>query len=208
MVAFLKIAQNRRSVRDFKAKKPSDNDIFYLLETARWAPSANNLQPWRFIVIRDKDNKKKIAKAAYDQSWIEKAPVLILVCSLSGLVERQFPKTGNSLAKQSVAAAIENIHLAAGDKGMATCWVAIPTIGRLKSGFDLPDGVEVHGAVAVGYPRRIGRTPSKIPLADLVFFEEWDNLDLDYTKSSVGEMSKPLLEKKPIKKIRSKLKGK
>ena len=205
-MVFLDLARKRRSVRVFRSKKPSNDDIYYLLECARWAPSANNLQPWRFIVVNEEDSKKKVAKAAYGQTWVQQAPVLIIVCSLSNIVERQFPKTGNSLAKQSVAAAIENMHLAAVDRGLGTCWVALDVTSKLRQTLDLPDYVELHGVVAVGYAQRATKVPTKVPLEGIVYFETWDTVGADYTKHLKGEQAKPLMARKPVRSLRSKAK--
>ncbi|MBT3940791.1 nitroreductase family protein [Candidatus Woesearchaeota archaeon] len=207
-MAFLDIAKKRRSIREFRAKNVSEQDIYDLIDAARWAPSANNLQPWRFIIIRESSTKNKIAKASYKQTWVEGAPVVILVCSLTGAVEARFPTTGASLAKQAVASAVENILLAAADKGLATCWIAIPKPGKLSSDLDVPDNVEIQGAIAIGYARKKVKAPSRLDAGDLVSFEAWGAVGADYNTSLRGEQAKPLLEKRAIKKIRDRIKKK
>ena len=183
-------------------------ELFYLLEAAQWAPSANNIQPWRFVVVSEADKKEKIARYCLRQDWMKNAPVFIVVCSLTSYVERQFPKIGNLLAKQSVAAAIENILLAAEDRKLAACWSAVSREGQIRDVLEIPNNVEVHGVIALGYPIKRESQTQRLPLADIIFFEGWGGLEVDYAKGKVGDQSKPLFEKKAVKKLRAKLKRK
>ena len=113
---------------------------------------------------------------------------------LRGLVEDGFP--------------VENILLAAADKGLATCWIAIPKPGKLSSDLDVPDNVEIQGAIAIGYARKKVKAPSRLDAGDLVSFEAWGAVGADYNTSLRGEQAKPLLEKRAIKKIRDRIKKK
>lgn len=203
---FLNLAKKRRSYRHFRKKSVLRDDLFYLLEAARWAPSANNLQPWRFIVVQEPRHKEKIARYCYRQDWLKNAPILIVVCSLTKYVERQFPKNGDLLAKQSIAAAVQNILLAAEDKGLAACWSAVSAERQIKEVLDIPADVGVHGVVAVGYPLKKEKPTQRIPLCDIIFFENWGSQEVDYVKKLIGEPSKPLLEKRLIKKLKDKAK--
>jgi nitroreductase len=71
----------RRSIRKFKADPVPENILYELLEAARLAPSGSNAQPWRFKIVRDENIKEQLAKAAYDQSFIAEAPVVIVCCA-------------------------------------------------------------------------------------------------------------------------------
>lgn len=76
-----KAIEERRTIRRFKPDEPvPDEAIMELLEAARLAPSGSNLQPWRFIVVRDRETRKKIAEIAGNQPFIKEAPVLIVCC--------------------------------------------------------------------------------------------------------------------------------
>jgi len=70
----------RRSIRSFRSDPVSDDVIMAMLESARLAPSGSNRQPWRFIVVTDKDEKAKLRKICFDQAFIEEAPVLFVCC--------------------------------------------------------------------------------------------------------------------------------
>ena len=73
--------KGRRSVRAFTKKTVSDEEITKLIDAATWAPSAGNIQPWEFIIVRDAKIKSKLSTAALNQTSIKEAPVVIVVCA-------------------------------------------------------------------------------------------------------------------------------
>ena len=70
----------RRSIRSFRSDPVPDDAIMAMLEAARLAPSGSNRQPWRFIVVTDKDEKARLRKICFDQAFIEEAPVVFVCC--------------------------------------------------------------------------------------------------------------------------------
>ena len=70
----------RRSIRSFRGDPVPDDAIMAMLEAARLAPSGSNRQPWRFIVVTDKDEKTRLRKICFDQAFIEEAPVVFVCC--------------------------------------------------------------------------------------------------------------------------------
>ena len=76
-----KAIEERRTIRRFIPDQPvSDEAIMEILEAARLAPSGSNLQPWRFVVVRDEEMRKKIAAIAGNQPFLKEAPVIIVCC--------------------------------------------------------------------------------------------------------------------------------
>lgn len=73
--------EQRRSIRKFKRDPIPDEHIRALIDAARLAPSGSNAQPWRFKVIKDADTRAKLAQAAYGQSFIAQAPVVVVCCA-------------------------------------------------------------------------------------------------------------------------------
>jgi nitroreductase len=73
--------EQRRSIRKFKTDPVPDEYLTELLDAARLAPSGCNAQPWRFKVVKDTVTKSRLAKAAYDQSFISGAPVIFVCCA-------------------------------------------------------------------------------------------------------------------------------
>lgn len=72
--------KKRRSVRKFTSESLSDYQIVQLMEAAQLAPSGCNVQPWRFLVVKDKQLKRKLCVAAFNQKFVEDAPVVIVCC--------------------------------------------------------------------------------------------------------------------------------
>jgi nitroreductase len=77
----LEAIKGRRSIRAFKNQNVSERIIEKLVDAGRWAPSAGNIQPWEFIIVRKPETKRALAEAALDQTFIEEAPVVIVVCA-------------------------------------------------------------------------------------------------------------------------------
>jgi nitroreductase len=91
----------RRSIRKFKPDLIPEEKIRLLLESARLAPSGTNTQPWRFIVIKDNDTKKKLQEAAHNQRHVKSAPIII-VCCADLKVFKEFPERVDELIESGV----------------------------------------------------------------------------------------------------------
>ena len=72
---------SRRSIRTFEKRAVSDEQVGVLIDAARHAPSAGNIQPWEFVIVRDQQTKRQLSSAALNQAVIEGAPVVIVVCA-------------------------------------------------------------------------------------------------------------------------------
>ncbi|MCX6008306.1 MAG: nitroreductase family protein [Chloroflexi bacterium] len=80
MLTITEAIKQRRSIRSFRSDPVPGDAIFEMLEAARLAPSGSNNQPWRFIVVTDQDEKRKLRKICFDQAFIEQAPVVFVCC--------------------------------------------------------------------------------------------------------------------------------
>lgn len=104
----------RRSIRKYKDKEIPEEDIQQIIECGRRAPSGRNVQPWKFVVIKDKERLAKLAKVCVHGSFIRKAALcIVVVCA---------PDTKHAVVDGSTAS--ENILLAAHALGYGGCWVA------------------------------------------------------------------------------------
>lgn len=156
--------KKRRSVRRFKPDKIPDDLIRKIIEAGVLAPSACNMQGWRFIVVDDQKIKEKIVDNG-GAITIKSAPVGILVV--------YDKRTGNTEYQdyiQSAAAAIQNLLLAATHYGLGSCWVCqLPLKGRLRKILDIPKDFSPIGYILLGYPEREAREVARIhSLDDLI----------------------------------------
>ena len=146
----LKAIRNRRTIRRFRPDPVDEKKLQLILEAGRWAPSFSNLQPWRFIVVRDLGLKIALDKAARESVLhlgINEAPVVILVC-----VDRRIDPLH---AIEAGAAATQNMTLAAHSLGLGTGWIGIwgtETETSIQKLLKLPETVRVVSLVPVGIP--------------------------------------------------------
>ena len=104
----------RSEVRDYKTKPIKQDVLESILEAGTQAPSAGNIQDWRFIVVRDQNTKEMLTDVAFNQSFISKAAAAVVVCTDLDSITGAYGVRGSSLyAIQDTAAAIQNMVLAA-----------------------------------------------------------------------------------------------
>ncbi|MBD3363500.1 nitroreductase family protein [Candidatus Dojkabacteria bacterium] len=146
----LQTIHTRRSIRKYKDKMVSNEDIEKTLKAAMQAPSAGNGQPWEFIVIRDKELLNQVPEFSKYAQMAKNAPAAILVCGNPG--ESRYP----DLWPQDCSAACQNILLAAWELGLGAVWTAsYPWEDRMQ-GFrklcDIPEDIIPFALIPVGYP--------------------------------------------------------
>jgi nitroreductase len=151
--------RNRRSIRSFKKSEVSDNDIERLIEAASCAPSAGNIQPWEFIVVRDPHQRYELSVAALNQSFIEEAPVAVVVCADQTRSEKGYGSRGKDLyCIQDTAAAVENLLLAAYAVGLGACWVGAFEEEMVRKTMRTPKHVRPVAIVPIGYAAQAPKT--------------------------------------------------
>ncbi len=112
--------QQRRSVRAYTAQPVPETQLQAVLEAARLAPSARNLQAWRFIVVRAAATRARLAAAANRQAFVGQAPVVIAGCA----VNTEYVMRGGQLAYPiDLAIALDHMTLQAAAAGLGTCWI-------------------------------------------------------------------------------------
>ena len=163
----LNAIKNRRTIRRFKSTPIDEEELLTILEAGRWAPSFSNLQPWRFIVIKDQVLKNAIDKAARESVLhlgINEAPVVILVC-----VDRRIDPLH---AIETGAAAAQNMALAAFSLGLGAGWIGIwgtEAEASIQKIFKLPETVRAVSLLPVGVPNESPEGHRK-PIEDFTQF--------------------------------------
>jgi nitroreductase len=166
--------RKRRSIRSFKKEKIPTKVLEKILEAATYAPSSGNLQNWEFILIKDENAKKKIAEIAFGQSFIAKADVVIVACSNQSKMFRYGERGEKLYAIQNVAAAIQNILLAAHSFGIGSCWVSAFDEVELKKFLELPAYVKPQAIIPLGYPNEKPYMPRRIDWKEITFLEKYN----------------------------------
>jgi len=183
-------------VRKFEKKEVDDKLIGLMLYAATHAPSAGNTQEWEFVVVKDSEQKKKIAIAALHQTLIKDAPVVIVVCADLEKISLRYGKRGEELYfAQDTAAAIQNILLSAHALDLGSAWIGAFDEEHVKEILKLPENLRPVAILSIGYPAEEPEMPKRIP------FENLTSLDF-YGKKYEIEFE-PIAEylKKALKKI-------
>ena len=119
--------EKRRSVRAYQNKLMPEEKLEKILEAARLAPSARNSQPHKFIIVKDPQLIKKIAKEATKYSFIGEAPVIIVAVALN---PDYVMSSGVPAHPVDIAIAIDHMTLIAVEEGLGTCWIGYATLTR------------------------------------------------------------------------------
>lgn len=143
--------RHRRSVRAYLPTPIPPDALSRLREALRWAPSACNLQPWRFIFISDPSRRLEVARLCRQQLWMAQAPLTMVAC---GLVDQAYKRMGGyaSSIDIDVAIAVDHLTLAAVTEGLGTCWIGAFDEAALKHLLQVPAGVKIVALTPVGYP--------------------------------------------------------
>jgi F420 biosynthesis protein FbiB-like protein len=184
--------RSRRSVRRFTSEPITDSVIERILTTAAYAPSAHNLQPWRFVVVKNTEYKTKLARALTDKmrldmqregapgSEIEKrvtnsirrineAPVIIMLCRDTTAVR---VNTSEEIVMniQSVALAGLQLLLAAHAEGLGGNWICWPlyAMNETQSALNLPKEWEPQAMIFVGYASDVIKDKTLKPITELM----------------------------------------
>lgn len=170
----LEIMKNRRSIRRFRSDSVPDKYIKGLIEAASSAPSAGNIQPWEFIIIRSNGLKESLAKAAYGQGFIVEAPIVIVVCANEAVSSRLYGDRGRDLyCIQDTAAAIQNLLLYASSEGLGSCWIGAFREAEVKKVLYLPTFVRPIAIIPLGYPAESPERPLRKPISEITHFERY-----------------------------------
>lgn len=166
----LHIIKARRSVRRFQQAPFAEELLNQVLEAGQYAPSAGNVQPWRFFVVRNGEKLQQLADAALGQTWILSAPLVIVVCADLARSQTSYGRRGSELyALQDSAAAIQNMLLTVTSVGLAACWVGAfrEELAARVVGVD-GKNMRPVALIPIGYAAEPAAAPQKRPLEEIV----------------------------------------
>jgi nitroreductase len=161
--------KKRYSCRSYSSKPIEAEKLDRILEAARLAPSAKNLQDWRFVVVTDEKKRKEVAAAANEQMFIATAPAIIVGCSNGDYVMR----CGLKINSIDVAIAMEHIALAATAEGLATCWIGSFYPEKIRKVLDIPENIEIIELMPIGYPEDKETRRPRENIEKIVCYEKW-----------------------------------
>lgn len=136
--------KKRKSIRSYKPIPIPEESLIKVIEAARMTPSAGNIQPWHFIMIKDEDKRKRIAKGCRYGKFLSESPIIIVACGNK--------KTSPHWYVIDTAIALEHLVLAATDIGLGTCWIGNFNQEDIRKMLRIPKKFEVIALMALGYP--------------------------------------------------------
>ncbi|MBI4439452.1 nitroreductase family protein [Candidatus Woesearchaeota archaeon] len=173
---FGELVLTRRSVRKFKDQPVEWGKIVEILHAGRLAPNAGNVQNWKFVVVQDETQKKKIADCCDGEEWIASAPAIIVVLGEPEKTERMYGSRGRFLYTiQNCACAAMSMIYAAHDQGLGACWVGSFDEDKLSSALVLPENVFPHVIIPIGYADEKPELQPKSRIEQVTFFERYWN---------------------------------
>jgi nitroreductase len=160
-----------RQVRQYEPGEVSNDDLNQILEVARWSGSSRNTQPWRFVVVRDKETLKKLSDLRPNITWVADGALAIALV---------FPGENEVHEAYDEGRVSERIMIAARMLGLGagTAWFA-ENESVAKEILGIPDEMVLHSVMVVGPyvtskdPRPTGPKPGRKSLDELVSYEKW-----------------------------------
>ncbi len=155
--------RKRRDIRSYIKKDVPDNIIGKVIEAGRLAPSAMNLQPWHFIVIKDKEMLKELGTFCMSGRFIVDASFAVIVVT----------EPANKWHEIDGTRAVQNMALAAWNEGVGSCWIGAINREGVKERLNIPRNLYVLTVLPFGYPEEFTVKRKKIrKSADEVFHWE------------------------------------
>src|ERR671922_2014841 len=173
---FDQVVRKRKMIREYDLDRQQipDEIITKLIKNAHRAPSAGHTQVQEFIIVKDISIKKKLRKAAVNQEYVEKAPVLIVVCSNTSRSIGRYGSRGKefySIIDGAFASML--ILLTAVNEGIGACFVGAFEDAKVSKILEIPKQVRLIGIICLGYPDEEPERIERISLSKLVYYNKY-----------------------------------
>jgi nitroreductase len=169
----LETIKKRTSCRCYQENAIPDDLIERCLEAARWAPSACNQQPWRFIVVKDRELRERICAECFlpglPMPWAKQAPVIIVLCSKKSVVTHFLAPllSGINYHLLDLGIAGEHLVLEAYEQGLGSCWIGWIQPRKIKKLLKLPFDMTPVSLITLGYPQQISQPGKRLELNEI-----------------------------------------
>ncbi len=169
---FEQVLRDRRSVRRYESRPVPKDVISKLIDAAEAAPSAGNLRARKYVIITKREMARALAMAAYRQSQVDTAPLLIVVCADVDRSSSRYGDRGSLYAVQDADAATMCLLLAAHDMGLGACWNGAFDDQIVREALGLEEHVLPVAIISVGWPAEKQRAPPRRVLEEMVIWVE------------------------------------
>jgi len=162
------VIEARRSVRAYQSRAIEPDKLEAVLRAANLAPSAGNLQAYEIHLIQDARTRQALAAAALGQSFLARAPVVLIFCAHAARSARYGRRGAELYCLQDATVAAAYAQLAATALGLATCWVGAFDDEAVVRAAELPAGQRPVAILPLGYAAEDPPPTPRRPLSELV----------------------------------------
>ena len=167
---FHEVMEKRYSIRAFQKKDVPKDKVDAIIKAVMSCPTAGNLQSYRVWVVRDKEKKAAVSKAAFGQTFIADAPVVFVFCTSPGNASNYGNRGKELYSIQDATIATTFAHLAAAAEGLGSCWVGAFDPEAVIKALDLPQNMTPVSILPIGFPTKLPSSTSRKPLKEMVTF--------------------------------------
>ncbi|MBC8357492.1 MAG: nitroreductase family protein [Candidatus Aminicenantes bacterium] len=179
-LSFLQLVRSRRSIRRYLDKPVEREKVLTCIEAARLAPSADNVQPWRFLILDEPDLRTKFAKEVFSgiysiSKFAVKAPMLILILARLDIIANRIGKQIQNISYYYIDIGIagEHIVLQAEELGLGTCWIGWFNPRKARKFLKIPRKYKIVSLMAVGYyEKKPSRDRKRKALQEITWFNK------------------------------------
>jgi len=179
-LSFLQLVRSRRSIRRYLDKPVEREKILTCIEAARLAPSADNVQPWRFLILDEPELRTRFAKEVFSgiysiSKFAVKAPVLILILARLDIIANRIGKQIQNISYYYIDIGIagEHIVLQAEELGLGTCWVGWFNPRKARKFLKIPRKYKIVSLMAIGYyEKKPSKDRKRKALQDIAWFNK------------------------------------
>lgn len=169
----LEAIKSVKSVSKFKPDPIPEQKVQAIVNAARFAPSAENLQPWKFIIVTDEDTKRKLAGACTNAKSVANSPLVLVACAR---LDEAVATIGGYMNSYPVdlGMALANVTVAAASEGLGTSWIFAFNEEKVKSLLSIPDDAHVVGLTPLGVPEAFEPPAGRKHLSEILSYNAYE----------------------------------
>ncbi len=180
---FLQLVKSRRSIRKYQEREVERDKLLKCIEAARLAPSAENVQPWRFIVIDDRDKIAAFSKKAFNgiyfpMRFAAKAPIIIVMLAKLDILANRIGKQIQDIHYYFIDCGIAGEHLVlqAHELGLGTCWIGWFNARQVRNFLNIPKSYKIVSLISMGYPEiEKDDVAKRLSIDEILWFNKFGN---------------------------------
>jgi len=162
----LEAIKSVKSVSKFKPDPIPEQKVQAIVNAARFAPSAENLQPWKFIIVTDEDTKRKLAGACTNAKSVANSPLVLEAVATVGGYMNSYPV--------DLGMALANVTVAAASEGLGTSWIFAFNEEKVKTLLSIPDDAHVVGLTPLGVPEAFEPPAGRKHLSEILSYNAYE----------------------------------